>query len=358
MIKDPMAQSAPADGKPIKPVNVAVIGTGRWGQNLVRKFAELPESNLATVCDLDIARLETLTSRYPATRTTANTSEVFLDDNIDAVVVASPAPMHFEHAEAALKAGRHVFVEKPITLDVREAQILIDRADRADRILMVGHLLMYHPAIKLIKSFIDKQDVGDIYYLYSQRLNLGTVRKDENALWSLAPHDIAVALHLIGKQPLSVAAVGQCYLRPGVQDVVFVTIIFEGGIAAHSHVSWLDPHKTRKFTVVGSKKMVVFDDMESSEKVRLYDKGADLAAGYKKYGDDLTLRFGDILMPSLNMLEPLALECRHFIDCIQTGRRPLTDGQSGLEVLRILQAAQTSLDNGGRPVELKERAVE
>ncbi|MDP1808325.1 MAG: Gfo/Idh/MocA family oxidoreductase [Actinomycetota bacterium] len=358
MTKDPPAQLTPVDKKPIKPVNVAVIGAGRWGQNLVRKFAELPESNLTTVCDLAIARLEALASRYPETRTTADISEVFLDDEIDAVVVASPAPMHFKHAEAALKAGKHVFVEKPITLDIREAQTLIDLADRFDRILMVGHLLMYHPAITLIKSLIDKQDIGDVYYLYSQRLNLGTVRKDENALWSLAPHDVAVALHLIGKQPLSVAAVGQCCLRPGVQDVVFVTIVFEGGIATHSHVSWLDPHKTRKFTVVGSKKMVVFDDMESSEKVRLYDKGADLSAGYKKYGDDLTLRFGDILIPSIKMQEPLALECNHFLDCVRTGRRPLTDGQNGLDVLRILQAAQASLNENGRPIDLKEIVVD
>lgn len=351
--KDPAAVK-PLDALKIKPLNVAVIGTGRWGQNLVRRFAELPESNLAAVCDLDTDRLETWSRRYPDTMTTADLSAVLLDDEIEAVVIASPAPMHFDHAEAALRAGKHVFVEKPITLDIKDAQKLIDLADSLERILMVGHLLIHHPAIASIKSLIERQEIGDVYYLYSQRLNLGIVRKDENALWSLAPHDVSVALYLINKQPVSVASIGQCYLRPGIQDVAFITIGFEGGAVAHSHVSWLDPHKIRKFTVVGSKKMVVFDDMEGSEKIRIYDKGAELTPGCEEFGDDLALRFGDILMPGLNMKEPLALECSHFIDCVRTGRQPLTDGRNGLEVLRILQAAQTSLDNGGCPVKLNE----
>ena len=336
------------------PIGIAVIGTGQWGQNLVRKFAELPEADLIAVCDVDRPKLEKLARRYPRTKMTVDLAVAVDDDAVDAVVIASPAPLHYEQAKTALTAGKDVFVEKPLTLDVGQAQDLIDTAERLNKILMVGHLLIYHPAVALIKSLIDKGEIGSIRYMYSQRLNLGTVRKDENALLSLAPHDIAVILHLTGKKPVSVMANGQAYLRPGIHDVVFMTLAFEDSTLAHTHVSWLDPHKTRKFTVVGSNKMVVFDDMDASEKVRLYDKGADPATDYKKYGDDLTLRFGDILIPSVKMQEPLALECRHFLDCVRDRRRPLTDGRNGLEVLQILQAAQKSLDEASRPVMIEE----
>lgn len=333
-------------------VSVAVIGTGRWGRNLVRKFYELPESKLVTVCDLDEEKLAKISHQYPGTQTATDLKSVLSDDTVEAVVVASPAPLHYELARQALNAGKHVFVEKPITLNVGHAEELIALAEDRGLTLMVGHLLIYHPGVNLIKTIIDKNEVGGIHYLYSQRLNLGTVRKDENALWSLAPHDIAVMLYLTGKKPIMVAAHGQCYLRAGVEDVVFFTVYFEDSVMAHAHVSWLDPHKTRKFTIVGKEKMIVFDDMESSEKVRLYDKGADVATGYKSYGEDLTLRFGDISIPSIKMEEPLALECRHFLSCVRSGKRPITDGRNGLEVLKILQSAQTSLDSGGKPVEL------
>ena len=219
-------------------------------------------------------------------------------------------------------------------------------------VLLVGHLLLYHPAIQRLKGIVDDGTIGRMYYLYSQRLNLGIVRQEENALWSLAPHDVSVALHLIDSSPIQVSAFGQSFLRPDVHDVVFMNILFDDGAIAHVHVSWLDPHKTRKFTLVGSEKMAVFDDMESSEKIRLYDKGATFGT-YNKYGDFLNLRFGDIVIPTLEMTEPLVSECTHFIDSVRANRQPLSDGANGVEVVELLYAAQRSLDNAGAPVQVE-----
>lgn len=218
------------------------------------------------------------------------------------------------------------------------------------RILMVGHLLLYHPAVAYMKQLIDQGTVGDVFYVLCQRVNLGKVRKDENALWSFAPHDLSVVLHLLGSEPVDVVARGAAFLQDGVEDVVFVDLRFPNGKMAHVHVSWLDPHKERKVTVVGSKKMVVFDDMNPSEKITIYDKGVDRAGEVVSYGEMLTIRSGDILIPKVPQQEPLRLECLHFVECIRDRKRPLTDGVGGLRVVKVLDAAQRSLKSGGAPV--------
>jgi predicted dehydrogenase len=283
---------------------------------------------------------------------TTDYGELLADPEIQAVVVTAPTPAHYELAKAALLTGRHVFVEKPIALAVDEAEDLAALAEARGRVLMVGHLLMYHPAVARLKQMMDGGELGEVYYLYASRLNLGQVRRSENAMWSLAPHDISVALYLLGEEPVAVAAQGLTYLQPGIPDTVFLTLRFASGRAAHIHVSWLDPHKVRRITVVGSQKMAVFDDVDSTEKLRIYDKGVQRPA-YDSYGDSLSLRFGDISIPRIDMREPLRLECQHFIDCILNGQTPLSDGRNGVQVLRVLEAGQRSLERGGEPVVLE-----
>jgi predicted dehydrogenase len=335
------------------PVRVAVVGAGEWGKNHVRTFAQLRGARLVSVCDLDEARLARIRSQHPGVRTTGDYGEVVRDRSIEAVVIASWASKHYEQARSALEAGKHVLVEKPMTLSAAEAEELVQAARRAGRCLMVGHLLLYHPAVVKMKELVTSGEVGELFYLYSQRLNLGTVRRDENALWSFGPHDVAVALHLFGAEPDVVTAKGEAYLQKGIADVVFVTLHFPRKKMAHIHLSWLDPHKIRRTTLVGSRKMVVFDDMEPTDKVRIYDKGVDVRPQYDSYEDYLHLRFGDILIPHIGAAEPLREECRHFLDRIRDGGPPLSDGAHGLQVVRVLTAAQQSLDLDGVPVAVK-----
>jgi predicted dehydrogenase len=259
---------------------------------------------------------------------------------------------HYPLARTLLEAGKDVYVEKPLALEVAHAEHLVRLAAQRQRVLMVGHLLLYHPAVRYLKDLAARGELGDLHYIYSQRVNLGKVRRDENALWSFAPHDLSVILHLFEAEPLDVVARGSAFLQRGVEDVVFVDLRFPDGRLAHVHVSWLDPHKLRRFTVVGSQKMVVFDDMEASEKIRIYDKGVDRAGRVVSYGEALSVRSGDILIPKIGLQEPLRLECQHFLDCVRERRAPLTDGAHGLAVVRVLAAAQASLDAGGAPVPL------
>ena len=333
-------------------IGIAVVGTGDWGANLVRNFANLPGARLVAVCDADAQRLAKTAAQYPGTKAYADVSQVAADTEIRGVVVAASAPSHYPLAKTLLEAGKDVYVEKPITLEVEHAEELCRLAKKHDRILMVGHLLLYHPAVTYMKKMIDDGTLGDLFYVYCQRVNLGKVRKDENALWSFAPHDLSVVLYLLGAEPIDVVARGSDFLQKGVEDVVFVDLRFPGGKIAHVHVSWLDPHKLRKVTVVGSKKMVVFDDMDASEKIRIYDKGVDRAGEVVSYGDALTVRNGDILIPKLSLQEPLRLECTHFVDCIRDRKQPLTDGLDGLRVVKVLDAAQKSLKSGGTPVKI------
>ena len=330
---------------------VGCVGAGYWGKNLVRVFAGLPGARLKTICDEDAGVRGRMEAQYSGISVTGDYSAVLADGEVEAVVLAVPAPGHYGAAKAALEAGKHVYVEKPMTLAAAEAQELVDLADRRGLTLMVGHLLVHHPAVALLKGLIDSGELGEVYYAYSQRVNLGIVRQDENAMWSLAPHDIAILLYLLGREPVSVSARGGLYLQQGIEDVVFLNMQFGDGKMAEVHVSWLDPHKLRKLTLVGSKKMVVFDDGESTEKVRIYDKAAE-RAGYESYGDSITLRFGDVVIPHIHMSEPLGVECAHFLECVQKGETPRSDGRQGLAVVRVLEAGQRSLENGGAPVEV------
>jgi predicted dehydrogenase len=332
------------------PICVAVIGTGDWGANLVRNFAALPGAALVAVCDSDPARLARTAGQVPSARPLATVDEVAGAADVQAAVVSASAVSHYPLARRLLEAGKDVYVEKPLTLEVAHAEELCRLAKDRGRILMVGHLLLYHPGVRYLKQAVADGALGDLLYIYSQRVNLGKVRRDENALWSFAPHDLSVVLHLMGQEPVDVAARGSAFLQPGVEDVVFVDMRFPGGQTAHVHVSWLDPHKLRKFTVVGTQKMIVFDDMEASEKIKVYDKGVDRAGQVVSYGDALTVRSGDILIPKISLQEPLRLECQHFIECVRERKKPLTDGLDGLRVVKVLDAAQRSLARGGAPV--------
>jgi len=333
-------------------VTVAVIGAGGWGKNLVRNFRQIDACRLKTVCDLSEKVLASHKAACPSVEMTSDVAEVLGDAEIDAVVIATDAPSHFKLAAAALDAGKHVFVEKPMTLAPADAEQLVARADRAKRVLMVGHLLEYHPCVLQLKTYADQGTLGALRYMYCQRVNLGVVRKDENAWWSLAPHDVSVILFLFGAEPAVVTAQGQSYLQKGVEDVVFAQLKFSDGRMAHIHVSWFDPHKIRKMTVVGSDKMMTFDDMDPSEKIRIYDKGVDVAGLVVGYEQSLTLRTGDILIPRTPSGEPLRAECLHFLQCVEKGTAPRSDGRDGLRVVRVLEAAQRSLKAGGAPVEL------
>lgn len=332
-------------------VRVAVIGVGNWGQNLVRNFFQIPTCTLVACCDPSPERQAFVRQMFPGVNVTRNSDEVLQDDQIDAVVISSPTPTHYPLAKAALEAGKHILVEKPLTQRLEEARELIAIAEEAQRVLMVGHLMRYHPAIQWLTDFVARGELGELYYLYTQRLNLGQVRHDENALWNFAPHDISLALYLFEAAPRSVVAVGESYLQSGIEDVVFLNIKFDNQRMAQLHMSWLDPHKTRRMTIVGSRKMAVFDDMESMEKVRLYDKGVEQPS-YRTYGEALSLRFGDILIPRIPMTEPLRLECEHFLECVERGKAPMSDGHEGLRVLQVLEAAQSSMEQGGVVVEL------
>lgn len=334
-------------------VRIGLVGLGYWGPNLARVFNELSDAELVICCDLEETNLEKVAYLYPKIETTHDVKILFEDGSLDAIVVATSAATHYELAKKALTQGKHVFIEKPLSLEYNQGQELVEIAERKNKVLMVGHLLEYHPAVNTIKNYLIDGLIGQVYYLYSQRLNLGKIRKDENCLWSLAPHDISAMLYLIESEPTEVSAIGASYLRKGIDDVVFVNLVFANRIVANIHISWLDPRKTRTLTIVGDDKMIVFDDMESSEKIRIYDRGVDIRPDYKAYGEDLTLRFGDIIIPSFQMKEPLKIECRHFIDCIRENKVPRSDGRDGLRVLKVLKAAQESIDKGGVPIKLK-----
>ncbi len=334
-------------------IQLAQVGVGYWGKNLLRNFDALPGAEVVTVCDQNPDVLARLARQYPGLATTRHYQDVLDDGDVEGVVVATETPLHFAMAEAALQAGKHVFVEKPMAQTTAEAERLVALAEAQGRHLMVGHLLLYHPAFRYVEDLIRQGNLGEVYYLYSMRVNLGIIRQRENALESLAPHDLSVALSFLNQKPVAISAQGQAYLQPNIEDVAFATVFFEDGALAHLHTSWLDPHKIRKVTVVGSKKMAVIDDGEPNEKVRLYDKGVVLQPGetpYTNYAEAMALRSGDIHIPRIDMQEPLRLECRHFADCIRTGQTPRTDGRNGLAVVRLLEAAQQSLAQNGTTI--------
>jgi predicted dehydrogenase len=331
-------------------IKVGVAGLGYWGPNLARNFAAIPGCEVAWLCDGDEAALKRVAATIPRARGTHVVDDLLDDPGLDAIALATPVPTHAELAERVLAAGKHCFVEKPLAQTVADAERAVAAADEAGRTLMVGHLLEYHPGVAKLKEIADGGELGAIRYVYSKRLNLGQLRADENALWSLGAHDVSVVLHPAGEEPYEVEARGESYMRPGVEDVVFGFLRFPSGLAAHLHLSWLDPHKERRFTVVGSRRMATFDDMDLERKVTVYDKGFDQPAG--TWGEYIT-RSGDIWSPSVPNREPLRLECEHFVECVRDGRTPLSDGRSGLRVVRVLAALQERLDESRR----EQRAV-
>jgi predicted dehydrogenase len=333
-------------------VTVAVIGVGGWGKNLARNYHEIPDCRLKYICDLDPEKLARSSQQLPGTNATSDLEAVLDDHEVQAVVIATPGPTHYALCKRALEHGKDVYVEKPFVLQVEHAEDLIEIAHRQRRVLMVGHLLEYHPVINQLRELIQNNELGDIYYIYTQRLNLGTVRRDENALWNFAPHDISAILYLLNREPTDVCARGQSYLQRGVEDVVFMTLNFADKSMAHVHVSWLDPHKVRKLIIVGSRKMAVFDDVEGTEKLRIYDKGAAQNADYNSFAEYVSLRFGDVLIPYVKVAEPLRLECQHFLECVRTRQQPRSDGHDGCRVTKVLDAAQRSLRMNGLPVSL------
>lgn len=326
-------------------VSIGVLGLGYWGPNLARNFAALPGASVTWLCDGSEAALDRQRAAHPAAQTTADFGDLLADDGLDAVVIAAPVPQHAELTLAAIEAGKHVFVEKPLGATLEEAERVAAAAAASDRVVMVGHLLEYHPAVDRLKSLIGAGELGDVRYIYSTRLNLGKLRTDENALWSLGPHDVSVALALIDEEPDEIFAHGEAYMNLGVEDVVFGYLRFPSGVAAHLHLSWLDPHKQRRITVVGSKRMATFDDMSVEGKLTIYDKGFD--EDYESYGEYLA-RSGDITMPQISNEEPLRIECRHFVECIVSGETPRTDAASGLRTVRVLEGLQRSLDVAAR----------
>jgi predicted dehydrogenase len=329
------------------PLRLAIVGLGYWGPNLARNLARVGE--LAWACDLSEDNRNRYARQYPETRMTAELDEVLADPTLDAVAIATSVPTHHPLGMRVLAAGKHLFVEKPLALSTAEARELVDAAEAADRRLMVGHLLLFHPGLRAVKALIDAGDLGKLYYLYGNRQNLGKVRADENALWSLGAHDIAVLLDLVGERPSELQARGESYVRPGVEDVVFGYLKFPSGVVAHLHLSWLDPNKMRRLTVVGSDKMVVFDDMESDRKVTVYDKGITQPRA-DTYGEYVGVRMGDISIPRVPSDEPLRLEVEEFAAAIREQRTPVSDGHSGIAVVEVLEGLQRSLDEGGRVI--------
>jgi predicted dehydrogenase len=327
------------------PVRVGVVGLGYWGPNLARNFDELPEAELRFICDVSSDARARWGAQFPSARATAELDEVLEDPEVDAVAIATNVPSHAELALRVLDAGKHCLVEKPMAGSVSDAEQVASAARDSDRVFMVGHLLEYHPGVQKLREIAESGDLGDIYYLYSNRLNLGQLRSDENALWSLGAHDVSVVLRLAGEEPTEVQAFGESFMRPGVEDVVFCYLRFPSGLAAHLHLSWLDPHKERRFTVVGARRMATFDDMELERKVTVYDKGFDQS--FSSYGEYIA-RSGDIWSPRVSNEEPLRIECLHFLDCVVRDSEPRSGAESGLRVVRVLEALQRSLEEGAR----------
>jgi predicted dehydrogenase len=326
-------------------VTVGVVGLGYWGPNLARNFDRLPGAELRWICDASGDALARWGPQFPGVRTSGDLDELLADDGLDAVVVATPVPTHAALARRVLEAGKHCFVEKPLAQSVADAEEVVVAAREAGRVLMVGHLLEYHPGVEKLKEIAEAGELGQIHYIYGNRLNLGKLRADENALWSLGAHDVSVVLRLVGEEPSELHAHGESYMRDGIEDVVFCFLRFPSGVAAHLHLSWLDPHKERRFTVVGSKRMATFDDMSLERKVEVYDKGFD--QDFSSYGEYIA-RSGEIRSPPISNEEPLRIECRHFVESVAQGAEPRSGAGSGLRVVRVLEELQRSLEGNRR----------
>ncbi|MBA3455384.1 MAG: Gfo/Idh/MocA family oxidoreductase [Deltaproteobacteria bacterium] len=333
-------------------LRVAVIGAGAWGLNHVRVVASEHESVLVAVVDPDPiveGRVRAIASGVQFLR---DADQVFASDAIDAVVIASPASSHAALACAALRANKHVLIEKPLAMNLRDATTIVAAARERRKVAMVGHLMVHHPAVVRLRELLHSGALGTLHYLHSTRVNLGRIRSDENALWSFGPHDLSMIDFLLERTPSTVSARGQCVLQPGVEDVVFLTLRYSTGETAHIHLSWLSPRKERRLTLVCSQKMVEFDDV-ATDKLRIFDKGYDRPQRFTEYGQYLTLRDGDVHIPQLPMQEPLRVQWQHFVRCIRDGATPTTDLQSAVRVISVLEAAQRSLAQDGVPMDVQ-----
>jgi predicted dehydrogenase len=328
-----------------EPTRVGVVGLGYWGPNLARNFDRMPGSELAWICDFSDEALARWGPEFAGARATRELEHLLSDPELHAIAVATPVPTHPEVAQRVLESGKHCLVEKPLAQSTAEAERVAEAAREAGRVLMVGHLLEYHPGVEKLKELADSGELGEIRYVYSNRLNLGKLRQDENALWSLGAHDVSVVLRLAGEEPYECRAVGESYMHEGVEDVVFCYLRFPSGLAAHLHLSWLDPHKERRLTVVGSRRMATFDDMELEGKVTVYDKGFD--QDFSSYGEYIA-RSGDIYSPRVSNEEPLRLECRHFLERVRDQAEPRSGSEAGVRVVRVLESLQRSLEESSR----------
>jgi predicted dehydrogenase len=340
------AALAPAKRKAGR-LRFGVIGYGYWGPQLTRNLDRLPFGEVAYVADLAEQRRESARFEFPSARITDSLDEV-LQSDVDAVVIATPIRTHFALARRALEHGKHVFVEKPLTANSAQAIELMHQAEAADRVLMVGHTFMYNPAVEELRRLMLSGALGRLYYIDSVRVNLGLFQPDINVMWDLAPHDLSILSYVLGQHPQRVAAHGGSYVRGQVHDVVYMTLEYPDGLLAHLHVSWLNPSKVRRFTLVGDKQMAVYDDVEATEKVRVFNRGVDSPAHTSTFGEfQLSYRYGDIVSPHIQWAEPLALECRHFAECIMEGHTPRSNAREGLRVVHILEAADRSLESDG-----------
>lgn len=336
-----------------KPINVAVVGCGYWGPNLIRNFSALPDCRVKYVCDLDDKRLAHMKRLYQAVETTREFDTLIGDKELDAVAIATPVHLHFDLAKKSLSAGKHTFVEKPMTQTSEQSNELVQIAAKKKLTLMVGHTFIYSAPVRRIREIISSGDIGEIQYVSSRRLNLGLFQKDINVAWDLAPHDIAIILYLLGKPPLSVNCQGKAHINKDIEDVTNMSLNFENGGFATIHSSWLDPNKIREMVIVGSKRMIVYNDNEPLEKIKIYDKRVETPPHYDTFAEfQYSYHYGDMIAPYIKQTEPLKVETQHFLDCIQTGKTPESSGMDGLRVIQILEASSRSLKNGGAKVEI------
>jgi len=334
-------------------VNIGIIGCGHWGPNYIRNFNQLKTCQVISCCDLLSRNLDNIKRHFSSIEVTTDYRKMLKDKRINAVVIATPAKTHYQIARNALLHHKHILVEKPLCLKHGDSKKLVDLAKAKKKVLMVGHTFLFNPAVRKLKAYIKKGALGEIYYLHATRTHLGLVRNDVNVSWDLVPHDISIFSYLLEKTPVSLSATGGSFLRKPRQDVVFINLVYPGGIIANIHASWADSNKVREIQVIGSRARIVFDDLNNLEKVRLYKKGISVEKSYANFGEfQLLLRDGDIISPKVDPQEPLRLQSQHFIDCVKRGKRPFTDGKNGAQVVKIMNAIDKSLKLNGRIVRL------
>lgn len=334
-------------------LNIGVIGCGYWGPNLIRNLRMLPDCELKTMCDLSEERLQHLRSLYPEVHANTDYEHLLNGAGLDAVMVATPVRLHYPIAKSSLLAGKHTFIEKPMASSSAECEELIAIAQEKGVVLMVGHTFIYSAAVRKIKEIVDRGDIGNIQYICARRLNLGLFQKDINVAWDLAPHDISIILHIMGEQPSGLNCYGAAHVTRGIEDVTTMVLAFREGKIATIQSSWLDPRKVREMTIVGDKRMIVYDDVVPSEKIRIFDARVEVPPHYDTFAEfQYAYHYGDVHVPYIKQEEPLKVECQHFLDCIRDGRKPLTGGQQGLDAVRILEASSLSLKQKGAFVPL------